>query len=86
MSPAGKGGRLSPFLLPFLFLPCHGHSPSSSWLGILPAILSSSPLGVTEDAGAFFEGLTPCSRLLASQLDTLIGMTQMAVVEENTQE
>lgn len=86
MSPAGKGGKLSHFLLPFLFPPCHSDSPSPSWLGILLAMLCRSPLGVTGDAG-FSAGLTALLLLINIPVkNALIGMTQMAVREGNTQE
>lgn len=42
MSPVGKGGKLPPLLLPFLFLPCHSDSPSSG-LESLSGLASSLP-------------------------------------------
>lgn len=92
MSPAGKGGKLPPFLLPFLFPARHSDSPSSGleWLSGLASSLpffADLSLETSEMPAPSSEGLTPLLPLIDIPVKIApIGMTQMALAEENTQE
>lgn len=86
MSPAGKGGKLSTFLLPCSSLAIVT-LPAPDALASSLQFFADLPLESQEMLAPFSEGLTALLLLVSNPVKKAsIGMTQMAVAEGSTQE